>query len=87
MRSLLGRGGRVVVPEIADYEVGRELLRANRIRSLGRLDALKTNLEYLPIATAVMLRAAGSEEGVRGFAEILKVVGMWVGILTARALT
>ena len=46
------------IPEIADYEVRRELLRANKTRSLDRLNALKSALGYLPITTQVMLRAA-----------------------------
>jgi predicted nucleic acid-binding protein len=46
------------VPEIADYEVRRELLRANRVRGLARLDALTRLLEYLPLTTAAMRQAA-----------------------------
>jgi predicted nucleic acid-binding protein len=48
----------VFVPEIADYEVRRELLRAGFTASLKRLDDLKSNLGYLPITTGAMLRAA-----------------------------
>jgi predicted nucleic acid-binding protein len=47
-----------MIPEIADYEVRRELLRAGKDRGLGRLDALKGMLGYAPITTAVMLKAA-----------------------------
>jgi predicted nucleic acid-binding protein len=46
------------VPEIADYEVRRELLRANKVRGLARLDALADLLEYLPLTTAAMRQAA-----------------------------
>ncbi|QLE59340.1 type II toxin-antitoxin system VapC family toxin [Nostoc sp. TCL26-01] len=49
---------RVIIPEIADYEVRRELLRANKIRGIARLDELKQFLDYLPITTAAMLQAA-----------------------------
>jgi len=50
---------RVVVPEIADYEVRRELLRARRLGGIGRLDRLVARPRgYLPITTAVMHRAA-----------------------------
>src|SRR5579859_6816875 len=52
------KGIEVIIPEIADYEVRRELLRANRFRGLERLDALKGILEYAPITTPVMLNAA-----------------------------
>ena len=47
-----------MIPEIADYEVRRELLRAAKFRGLGRLDALKTMLDYAPITTPIMLKAA-----------------------------
>jgi len=47
-----------VIPEIADYEVHRELLRAGKDRGLGRLDSLKGMLGYAPITTSVMLKAA-----------------------------
>ena len=44
--------------QIADYEVRRELLRAGKTRGLARLDLLKNTLDYLPLTTAVMLKAA-----------------------------
>jgi len=49
---------RVVVPEVADYEVRRELLRVNAAAGLLRLDALSAGLMYDPITTAVMRQAA-----------------------------
>ncbi|WP_338076332.1 nuclease [Chlorogloeopsis fritschii] len=49
---------RIIVPEIADYEVRRELLRANRVKGIARLDTLIEFLEYLPITTATMRQAA-----------------------------
>jgi hypothetical protein len=51
-------GTRVIVPEIADDEVRRELLRANKVSGLTRLDALAGLLEYLPISTAARHQAA-----------------------------
>ena len=54
LQALVARGIRVLVPEIADYEVRREMLRANKERGLARLDALASQLEYLPITTAAM---------------------------------
>jgi predicted nucleic acid-binding protein len=58
IKTLLRRGERVAIPEIADYEVRRELLRANLTQSLRRLDSLKQALEYIPIQTNTMLLAA-----------------------------
>src|ERR1019366_3732565 len=58
LASLAYNGVEVVIPEIADYEVRRELLRAGKDRGLGRLDALKSMLGYAPITTPVMLQAA-----------------------------
>jgi hypothetical protein len=58
LASLAYNGVEVVIPEIADYEVRRELLRAGKERGLGRLDALKSILGYAQITTPVMLKAA-----------------------------
>lgn len=58
LMALAARGIRVAIPEIADYEIRRELLRAGKTRGLQRLDALIATFEYLPITTTVMRRAA-----------------------------
>ena len=58
MISLLSTGAQVIVPEIADYEVQRELLRANKTPGIQRLDKLKTTIDYLPLTTETMLKAA-----------------------------
>ncbi len=58
LEGLLRQGVIVYIPEIADYEVRRELIRAELHESISRLDALKTVLNYLPIDTDVMLKAA-----------------------------
>lgn len=55
---LVAKGYRLIVPEITDYEVRRELLRANKLAGIRRLDQLKNRLEYLPLTTATMLKAA-----------------------------
>jgi predicted nucleic acid-binding protein len=47
-----------MVPEIADYEVRRELLRAGKSAGVRRLDQLKRVIGYLPLTTPVMLKAA-----------------------------
>ena len=51
-------GATVMVPEIADYEVRRELLRARKDRGVARLDALIEHLQYLALTTAAMRQAA-----------------------------
>ena len=56
--DLLAVRRRVIVPEIADYEVRRELIRANSLVALGNLNHLASQLEYLPLTTGVMRRAA-----------------------------
>ena len=58
LTDLLAQGARVVIPEIADYEVRRELLRAGRSRGLRHLDQMNASLRYLPITTEAMLLAA-----------------------------
>lgn len=59
LRDLLEAGTDVRIPEIADYEVRRELLRAGRTRSIERLDALERDMGYIPLDTAAIRRAAG----------------------------
>lgn len=56
--DLLAVGRRVIVPEIADYEVRRELIRASSQVALSNLDQLAQFLEYLPLATPAMRLAA-----------------------------
>ena len=58
MESLVLQEAQVWVPEIADYEVRRELLRANKARGIARLDLLKNSIGYLPLTTPIMLKAA-----------------------------
>jgi predicted nucleic acid-binding protein len=55
---LAAGGVRIVVPEISDYEVRRELLRAGKAQGVARLDALATAFEYAPLTTPVMRLAA-----------------------------
>lgn len=58
LQTLITSNIRVIIPEIADYEVRRELLRANKVRGIARLDELANLVEYLPITTAAMRQAA-----------------------------
>jgi hypothetical protein len=58
MQSRLAAGDHVLIPEIADYEVRRELLRPRNLASLTRLDDFKRRLGYLAITTEAMLQAA-----------------------------
>lgn len=51
-------GTNVIVPEIADYELRSELLRANKEKGLERLNELIKYVEYLPICTLAMRQAA-----------------------------
>ncbi|MEH2144686.1 nuclease [Nostoc sp.] len=58
LQLLVSSGSRVIIPEIADYEVRRELLRADKVKGIARLDELTQLLEYLPITTTAMRQAA-----------------------------
>ena len=57
-QQLVAGGVTVIVPEITDYEVRRELLRARKTKSIQRLDILITKTEYLAITTEAMRQAA-----------------------------
>jgi len=56
--NLVISGVSVIIPEIADYELRRNLLLEGLMRSLARLDQLKGFLLYAPLTTEVMLKAA-----------------------------
>lgn len=58
LMGLLGCDVRVCIPEICDYEVRRKLLHKKASKQLGMLDELQGKLEYIPIDTAAMRRAA-----------------------------
>jgi predicted nucleic acid-binding protein len=57
-RQILEAGLTVVLPEIADYEVRRNLILEGLTESLHRLDQLKSFLAYQRITTQIMMRAA-----------------------------
>ena len=58
LARMLSAGAEIAVPEIAAYEVRRELIRAGRAESVRRLDELARRVRYLPITTDVMRTAA-----------------------------
>ena len=58
LETLLVQGVKVYVPEVCDYEVRRELIRAKKLAGIARLDQLKRLARYLPLTTDVMLKAA-----------------------------
>ncbi|AFZ08887.1 hypothetical protein Osc7112_4593 [Oscillatoria nigro-viridis PCC 7112] len=58
LQSLPQKGYIVMLPEIADYEVRRESIRAGKLAGIQRLDELKSQLPYRPLTTEVMLLAA-----------------------------
>jgi predicted nucleic acid-binding protein len=55
---LTAAGRQVILPEIVDYEVRRELLRLRSQNALIHLDQLATQLKYLPLTTVAMRLAA-----------------------------
>ncbi len=57
-RAKIADGHHLVVAEISDYEVRRELLRGERSAAIARLDALCAGFGYAPITTRVMRDAA-----------------------------
>lgn len=54
--SLFQKGYQVILPEIIDYEIRRELLRVNKLSGIKKLDQLKSEIIYLPITTEVILK-------------------------------
>src|SRR5688572_12624375 len=58
LADLLINGRRVILPEIADYEIRREYIRGAMSKSLILLDTLAVQVEYLPITTAAMRKSS-----------------------------
>jgi hypothetical protein len=58
-------GVAIRVPEIADYEVRRELIRSGRTTGISRLDALGRELGLIPVSRDVWLVAAERWAGAR----------------------
>jgi len=57
-RTRIFAGDQLIVPEIADYEVRRELIRAQKTPGIARLDELCAGLAYHPLSTPIMRDAA-----------------------------
>lgn len=57
LKSLQDTNTELGIPEIADYELRRELLREGKEKSLQRLDALR-NICLIPINSETILKAA-----------------------------
>ncbi len=58
LESLVLKEIQVKIPEIADFEVRRELLRADKFKGIERLNDLQRYLDYVPLTTQTMLKAA-----------------------------
>jgi len=59
LKGLVDKGYTIIIPEIADYEIRRKYLHRNNQKSIQKLDRLNSFLEYLPLNTAIMRKAAG----------------------------
>jgi len=58
LQDLARAGVQFALPEIVDYEIRRELLRAGKRTGLEYLDGLVRTTQYLPITTRAMRMAA-----------------------------
>jgi predicted nucleic acid-binding protein len=57
-RQALAAQSLFVLPEIADYEIRRELLRGRKINGIKKLDELRATIYFYPIDSEIMLAAA-----------------------------
>ena len=55
----------LILPEVADYEVRRNLLLHDLRESIAVLDLLRSTISFRPITSSTMLRAAGLWADVR----------------------
>ena len=67
--NLRRRGKQVRIPEIADYEVRRDLLRANSTKGIEKLDEMLSLYDLVPLCTESMQMAA------RFWADVRTVLG------------
>src|SRR5438132_854411 len=54
----LSAGHKLYIPEVIDYEIRRELLRASKNLGIAKLNSLRNYLQYVPITTAAIVLAA-----------------------------
>jgi predicted nucleic acid-binding protein len=89
LQRLVDTGNDVIVPEIADYELRRGLLRLNDLIGIRRLDELYSLLDYAPITTAAMRKAAEfwADARRRGYATAPDLALDGDVILAAQAVT
>jgi predicted nucleic acid-binding protein len=66
LEGLLTKGVAVLVPEIIDYELRRELIRTNNRDSIELLNALAADIGYLRLNSDTYLIAAAMWAEVRG---------------------
>ena len=57
-KEMTSAGVRLLIPEIADYEVRRKLIQIRAPAGIRRLNQASTILDYVPITTEAMLQAA-----------------------------
>ena len=58
LKGLVRAGHEIIVPEIIDYEMRRELIRARKPAGLARLDALVAEFTFLRLDSDTLLKAA-----------------------------
>ncbi len=63
--DLIRSNSSIIIPEISDYEVRRELIRSGKVQGINRLDMLQAITGYAPITTQIMLKAAQLWANVR----------------------
>jgi predicted nucleic acid-binding protein len=88
-KRLTDAGEDVLIPEIADYELRRGLLRARDLLHVARLDHLHALLGFVPITSLAMRRAAEfwADSRQRGFATAADPALDGDVILAAQAIT
>lgn len=57
-KRLRESGRRIILPEIIDYEIRRDLIRNNAVMAIAALNNLGRQFEYLPLNTAMFRLAS-----------------------------